>query len=329
MQFLADNIDQLDLALDQLAIGDRNFDRFALMLIDNVVELTLHQFAKDCLAANDAWGVAGELKHDPKLVNKALSQSFDNKVKAARDLGLCDGQLCETLLYLHSFRNTAYHQGLRHERILHSLAIFYFISACDFLLGYRPMFYGCSSRDVYSHRARKYIGNEQLYTGKEAFQLAYTRLREVASSMEFNLVDDLALDMNVTIDDTDEMLRFLANDGPEKMTRDQVIIDVQAWDFAFTDEGKKFAKDNACSEKSVGEYVGWLGQNYKWPFSSDPIRSWGKRLLTLRKQTNPHKALKCYCDFIRQTEFLRSKVSHSAELLNAHINDLVDELRGK
>ena len=38
IQFLADNIDQLDLALDQLAVADRNFDRFALMLVDNVKE---------------------------------------------------------------------------------------------------------------------------------------------------------------------------------------------------------------------------------------------------------------------------------------------------
>lgn len=34
---MADNLDQLDLALDQLSIGDRNFDRFGLMLVDNVL----------------------------------------------------------------------------------------------------------------------------------------------------------------------------------------------------------------------------------------------------------------------------------------------------
>jgi hypothetical protein len=46
-QFFSDQVDQLDLALDQLAMRDRNFDRFALMLIDNVVELTLHNHAED------------------------------------------------------------------------------------------------------------------------------------------------------------------------------------------------------------------------------------------------------------------------------------------
>ena len=44
-QFLVDNIEQLDVALDQLKVNDRNFDRFAFMLIDNVIELTLHNYA--------------------------------------------------------------------------------------------------------------------------------------------------------------------------------------------------------------------------------------------------------------------------------------------
>jgi hypothetical protein len=53
IQFLADQLDQLDqldrldLALDQLALKDCNFDRFAPILIDNAVELTLHQHAQD------------------------------------------------------------------------------------------------------------------------------------------------------------------------------------------------------------------------------------------------------------------------------------------
>ena len=55
IQFLADNIDQLDLALDQLAIGDRNFDRFALMLVDNGVELTLHRHGQDKAGENELW----------------------------------------------------------------------------------------------------------------------------------------------------------------------------------------------------------------------------------------------------------------------------------
>jgi hypothetical protein len=45
--YLANILDQLDLALEHLKKEDPNNARFSLMLSDNVVELLLHQTAKD------------------------------------------------------------------------------------------------------------------------------------------------------------------------------------------------------------------------------------------------------------------------------------------
>lgn len=329
LQFLADNIDQLDLALDQLAIRDRNFDRFALMLIDNVVELTLHRYAQDRAAENQFWGRTGEPRHDPKLIERALRQSFDNKAKAARDLGLYDEQLCTTLLNLHSFRNTAYHQGLRHDGILHSLAVFYFINACDLLLFYQPSFWSWSSSDKYSHRARKYIGDIRIGRGESTFHKAYLRLKEVANSLEYKLIHDLSVDMESTIHEVSEMIDFLANDAPERSTRDQVIIDVQAWPFAFTDEAKEFARHNGCTASNVLSLVKWLTHNYKWPVRSDPVASWHDRLDKMRQSNDPHEVLKRYCDFMNQTKTLRAQIEEAASQLDAHIQQLIDEARGK
>ena len=70
MQFMADVIDQLDLAIDQLAINERNFDRFALMLVDNVIELTLHGHAQNISHENELRHKLEEPKHDPKSVQK-------------------------------------------------------------------------------------------------------------------------------------------------------------------------------------------------------------------------------------------------------------------
>ena len=44
---LANTLEQLDLAAEHLAFGDANNARFALMLCDNIIELVLHQYAKD------------------------------------------------------------------------------------------------------------------------------------------------------------------------------------------------------------------------------------------------------------------------------------------
>lgn len=331
IQFLADNIDQLDLALDQLSVADRNFDRFAFMLIDNVVELTLHRFAQDKAAENEMWGRLGNPKHDPKVVEKALGQNFDGKVKSAAKLGLLDGVVCESILNLHSYRNTAYHKGLRHEGILHSLAVFYFRNACTLLKAYEPRLWSWSSSDKPSHRARKYLGDTWLRLGdpRKVFESAYTRLDCVAESMDEDLVGDLSEDLSSTIHSMDEAIDFLANDGPENMSRGEVIVDCQAWPFAFTDQGKAYAKANGCKETTVSGFVEWTTENYPWPVKKDPLPGWRTRLDALRKEKDYHKALKRYCDFMRQTEDLRSQIGEAALQLDAYIQQQIDIARGK
>lgn len=329
IQFLADNIDQLDLALDQLAIADRNFDRFALMLVDNVVELTLHKYIQDRASENEMWIKIDKPKYDPKIIEKALGQNFDVKVKTARKLGLLDESLCESILNLHTFRNTSYHRGLRHEGILHALAIFYFRNACEVLKVYEPRCWSWSSSDTISYRARKYLGDPNMTDHREQYLASYSRLDEVAASMKSNLVEDLSNDMESTIDDMDHTINFVANDGPKKKTRDEVIIDAQAWAFAFTDEAKEFAQTNGCKEKSVDGYAEWLIKNYNWQFKTDPIQGWRARLSSLSNEQNPHKALKRYYDFIKQTEDICSLLNESAAQLDAYINQQIDMARGK
>ena len=328
IQFLADNIDQLDLALDQLAIRDRNFDRFALMLIDNVVELTLHKYAQDKAAENKLNGPYIEPKFDPSLISKALGRFFDDKAKLARDFGLIDDRHCTTLLHLHRYRNTVYHQGLRHEGILHSLAIFYFMNACDLLTAYEPIIWG-SSRDVYSHRALKYIGQMKMFANHETFKNAYARLREVVDSLDFDLLESLSLDMEITIEHIDEMIDFLATDSPEQCIRDDVIVKVQASSIAFTETGKRFARDNGCTVKYVGAYLEWLAKNYNWPIKTDPINSWRGKLTRLRQQSDCHIVLERFCNFMNETSEIRSQINEAASTLDIHIQQEIDRARGK
>ncbi|WP_269542012.1 hypothetical protein [Cerasicoccus fimbriatus] len=328
-QFLADNIDQLDLALDQLAVNDRNFDRFALMLIDNVAELTLHKYAQDKASENEMWGRISKPKNDPKILERALSQNFASKVHAACKFGMISQELHDSVLYLHQFRNTAYHKGLRHEGILHSLAIFYFQCVCQVLTSFQPTWFSWSSRDNISHRARKYIGKDGLKNSREVFYKAYERLSLVSESLDGALIEDLSLDMKSTIDSTDRCIDFLATDSPEKMSRDEVVVNAQAWPFAFSEEGKKFAIRNGCPEKCIGPYVEWIAQNYPWTIKSDPINSWRRRHKSLTKESVKHKALKKYCDFLKQTEKIRAEIDESAAQLDAHIQHLIDVARGK
>lgn len=354
MQFLADNIDQLDLALDQLAVGDRNFDRFALMLIDNVVELTLHNYIQGESYSNrgslqtytrlvemrqQISGVDDESKESKhvimltakqKIIDRGLGQAFDNKIKASSKLGLIDSTICETILNLHSYRNSAYHKGLRHESILHSLAVFYFRNACSLLLAYKPWVWSWSSSDKLSHRAMKYLGTPGFLSGhQKLFSAAYSRLDAIAASMVEDLVGDLSADFSETVDSIDEAIRFLAEDAPNKNSRDAVVINAQAWPFVQTDEAKEFARTNGCKEKTFWAFKDWIIQNYNWPIKSDPIPAWRDRHKALTKEKDYHKALKRYCDFMRQTEDFRTQINDAAAALDMHIQQEIDRIRGK
>lgn len=235
----------------------------------------------------------------------------------------------DSIQYLHSFRNSAYHQGSRHEGILHSLAVFYFRAACTVLSAYKPVFYGMYSGNKISHRAVKYLGKPDLFGQEDAFVRASARLTEVAEALGENLIDDLQADMLSTIDQIDDWLDFVSENDPDRPSRDEAVRHCQAWPFAWTDEAKAFAKANGCKASNMGEYVEWLGHNYTWQVKTDPIASWKKRHSSLKREKDTDAALKKYCDFMKQTDAFREALDESVSQLDGYIQEQIDRARGK
>ncbi|OCZ64321.1 hypothetical protein A7P23_27700 [Achromobacter xylosoxidans] len=328
-QFFADQIDQLDLAVDQLAVRDRNLDRFALMLIDNVVELVLHQHAKDKVMMGQPFATNKKSKPEWKTAVAAIGQSFDAKVRYAREMAMISAATADSIQYLHSFRNSAYHQGSRHENTLHSLAVFYFRVACTVLGAYKPLFYSLSSRDQISHRAVKYLGKPNLFNQQDAFVRASSRLTEVAEGLGDSLIDDLQADMLSTINQIDDWLDYVSENDPNRPSRDDAVRHCQAWPFAWTDEAKAFAQANGCKASSVGKYVEWLGDHYNWQIRNDPVASWKKRHRSLQQEKDSDAAIKKYCDFMKQTEAFREALNESVQQLDGYIQEQIDRARGK
>lgn len=329
LKFLANVIDQMDLALDNLALEDRNYKRFALILVDNAIELTLHRFAEDKNSENKLWEPIGKTKFNPKLVLAALGQHFEAKVKLAIALKLVSKDVGQTIIILHSFRNQAYHQGLQHEEVISALSLFYFQVVCQVLSEYEPGWFSWSSNEEIPYRARKYLGNNPWKSNQEVCASAFSRLREVSEGFDLELIDDLSQHMEQVIDETDDMIDFLSSDSPEPKDRNSVILDCQAWPFAFTEEGKAFAKENGCPAKNVFEHVEWITKNYTWPIRKDPVSSWKRRLVSLKKESDNHKALKKYSDFMSQTSDVRTRITEAAIQLDQHIQQQIDMARGK
>lgn len=268
-------------------------------------------------------------RYEQKDVSAALGQGFDAKVRLARTTGMIASEVAESIQYLHGFRNTVYHQGKRHEGILHSLGIFYFRNACSVLEGFQPLWWSTGSRDKISHRAIKYLGKPSLFNPQDVIPQVCSRLLEVAKSLGDTLVKDLHADMQHTITQVDEQIDFLSSESPRQVSRTRAIVDAQAWPFAFSEEGKAWAREHGCPTLSVGQYVDWLSANYSWPVRADPIRSWTKRADTLAREKNHHAALKRYSDFMRQTEGFREQIDEAAAQLDAHIQHQIDVARGK
>lgn len=329
IQTLSDHIEQLDLALDQLALRDRNFDRFAIMLVDNVVELVLHQHAEDKKREQGIWRRPQMPVFDAKTLTAALGQRFDSKVKFAVESNLIGKFHANSLNRLHGFRNSAYHRGLRHEGILHSLAIFYFINCCDLLGAYSPPFWSSGPKDAISHRAVKYLGHTNNLADLDLFTEAWLRLKAVAESMGMSLTTDLAQDMIKTIESFDTDVQFLVTNSPHKsLTRDQVILDVQVWTLACSKTGVSYAEANGYKGKSYQERVTWLANHYPFTVKRDPLPRWKRRQQSLAKEKDPHNALEKYCSFMSQTHELRASIEAEVMLLDEYIQHQIDIARG-
>lgn len=333
-QMLYDHIDQLDLALDQLALKDRNFDRFAIMLVDNVVELTLHRHAQEQKANVNMWSATGKPPVNPRVLVSALGQKFDAKVSLALQTGLLTRPMSQSINWLHSFRNSSYHAGLRHEGILHSLANFYLRTCCDLLARYRPTSWS-SGGEKMSHRVAKYLGESESswspWTKDNAFDHAWRRLKIVASGMRCNLIDDLYRDMESVIDSVDGQIAFYVDNAPMTKchTRDAAIIEAQIWPLAFSDKGVQYAQQNGCKGPiRIGPRLAeWLRGNYRPPVASDPVPKWRDRLQSLRQEQDEHSALEKYCNFFKQTLSIRGEVLRQNDSLWQHIEEISDRAR--
>ena len=326
-QFFSDIIDQLDLALDQINMNDRNFDRFAFMLIDNVTELILHRFAQDKSHEGEWLSIINKSEIDDKLLNKALGPNFDDKIKLALNQSLISEDMSKSIRGLHIYRNTAYHQGLRHEGILHSLTKFYFKIICTVLKDYTSNGWSSSSSDKISFRARKYLGHSINLNRPDIFQDSWKTLHSIVDNMDDNFVNDLYTDMKDTIDLTDDYIEYLVDNNRDKLSRDEVIINIQLWEIAFLKEGERIALEHNCQGLTVQNYINCIKNHYKPEYNRDMIPNWRKRLEPMKNSKNIHFVFDKYINFIKQSEEIRLKIDKSVEQLDQHINEEVDRMR--
>ena len=329
LKFLANNIEQIDLALEHVSMGDANNARFGLMLVDNVVEITLHQIAKDMQIKVQSWKYRENPYEHVGALSAALGQHFGPKVKFAKLIGKLGDEESETIKILHSFRNEVYHIGVHHEPVLPAISKFQFVVACNILSRYSPAGISYISGIKLPERARKYFGNNEFHfpNGIDMYQAACISLGTQVPVDAIEFATTLADHVDAVIEELDNAVDMIATGGPEQTSRDEAVAKTMAWSVAFTNEGRKFAQEYGWVEGSVLEFVEWIETHC--PIQrKDPIASWRRRARGIRRETNPHKALKKYRDFMIKIDEIRPALEEAHFQVEMYIEEQIDRMRG-
>jgi hypothetical protein len=254
-----------------------------------------------------------------KEIRNALGRYFEAKVTLARKTGLIEDAVAGSINKLHLIRNTAYHAGQKHEGILNSLAVFYITLACEVFLKFSDFEFSLCSSGQIPYRAQKYLDNN----GVDSFNAAWKRVGKIVEPRLAGLVANLAEDLTQTIDEVDGTISFCSMDG--SMPREQVILTAQQ----LSKKAMAYADEHAPSDVTGPFRIEWLRENYPLECASDPVSGWRKRLESLRTETDLHKALDKYENFMEQTEDLRQAIDEFGMEIDAMIQKQVDERRGK
>ena len=298
-------VSQLDLALDHLAQSDEDSARFALMLVDNVVELALHGHAR--YANTLKFFDVDDYKADESLVQNALRIFFQDKIDLAKENGMISTETANSIRDLHGMRNLAYHQGISYAETIRSLTIFYFEIACA-LLQKR----GISLRreEKIPYRMAKYFN-----PNNPDENAIWGQLMKAADALQSDLLGDLVHGMTHTIQSIDQMIEFCATHSTPKMTRSDVVKNSQIEFFVFSSEGKKSLNDfcakqrKAASEKDIENLMRkTMRKAGEQMFSADPVPKWMEKLHSLKAKKDRHSAVKIYCDFMEKTASIREKI---------------------
>lgn len=301
------------------------------MLTDNIVELVLHQIAKD---------KGGRVRHYSRLyedyphkaaLEKALRRSFDAKVKFARLEDVVSEEMAQSLTIAHDYRNEVYHIGLHHEDILIELAAFHFDLACQFLGQFKPGFFGWTSGMRLPDRSLKYFKGDSFMPGSLAdFEAACVTLRVACGYSSNAFIQALADHMDTVISEQDSCIDTVASGVYEgqQTTRDLAVINTQVWRIAFTDEGRAFQKSHGFVGETPFVTMKWLEDNYPVKFRGDPIASWERRAEALHADRNAHAALNRYHSFMVETADLRETLCDSALAAENEIDAAIDRARG-
>jgi hypothetical protein len=322
-------VEQLDLAITELEGGTPSRARFALIMIDNSVELVLHSKCEHEVSMDRYRATFTEAKYDEKTWEKAVGQDFGEKVKFCRNLGLIDDELAQTIRISHSYRNELYHVGIRHDPIILPLAWEYFRTACALLphLSF-PMW---KLEDPTSERVRRYVDTDGfLGVQPSDFQTVADRLLSARAALPVEskkLLSQFAVEV---VDRVDHNLEFLVADNFEGWVEAKVLEEVQFHHYLWRDEGAPRLDPTAYT--SLPEFENARNEiREEWTprYHDSPVERWRRRARAIETSRSWHLALQRFQQLRAEMKYLEDVLNEAAAELDAAIQLEIDRRLGK
>lgn len=334
-------IEQLNLAAHQLSKRDPLYARFALMLIDNSVELIIYgvcsqELSFDAVMAETfgSYHVSSRFTSD-KLRDYAKSQRFDEKLKFCKTIKKITPDQFDVIKICHKYRNELYHAGLKYNDIIWDIVWFYYDIAIILL-------------ETTADRSWSSVFNitpaVEKHAGKDGRKVAYdtgvieiaNSLRQLKPSNDKNLSFALSESSVERIDETAEQLEFLVNNSPtdpKKLIKDEIIEELQFYDYMRKDSSVREVLRKAADEvQNLAEYnevVKSVRENWKPKYTSNPLTKFHEQAKKIGKKSKNLDALKEFERFKKEFAYFSTIVEESAITLDQHIQQEIDAYRGK
>lgn len=321
MRELRKRLEMLEEACKQLDKGTNTGARLALILLDNLAEITMYEKVRHLFAHDSQFVGVIPRKYSDRLRNKVLWGFSDKVDLLVRDVDTISEDQGKVLKGGHILRNEAYHRGQVRERIIREVALTYLRVVCHVL----PTLWSgvlvlVPSEDMGGYL--KQFGVDASMIDWDVLKSVCTYFLDERGCGVEELTSSLSSDLTRRIEEVVEGCEYLAEGGYERVPADDVLKNLQfnpqfheKHEFAKTDEG--FRDFVETRKREVAEYIP--------PITLATLGEWKSRAEAISSMAFPGSALDEYSDIDRMLSDIRETVGQAVyefdEWVNMQVHD--------
>lgn len=329
MRYLVPCIEQLDRAASELREQTAVSCRLALILTDNIVELTFHQ---KCRRVFDHKGgpysdAAAGGRYSRLARHRVLGRHFDEKSKFLLGEREISQEEYEFVRICHVIRGEAYHVGLIRDEVMLPLAWEYHQLACDLFGRLPPTGVSWRSGEQHSARVSAYLPNG-FHGLVSNLGSVVEKLHAARPPLEKSLQQALAEILLFRVEEACRLLDYLEEANPFDHDKTECLRDCQYWQDLFAEIPPGIEEGTDQYDDYVRRKASEMKASWKPKFADLPVASWRTRIAKIG-EANRSSALQGYERLEAEIAPIFDAIESSAGALDQYIDQQIDEMRAR